>query len=132
MPQLPRVLHDATAIIADHTTQSTGVAWRLDEVGRQLDANVLNLTAGQAIGTHADADLDVLLVILAGNGSMTTAADPLHLAPGQLVWLPRGSHHGLVAGIDGLAYLTVHRRRSGMQIRSSADSAPVEGRGPAG
>ena len=125
MPELPRVLHDAKSIIADHMTQSTGVAWRLDEVGRQLDANVLNLTAGQTIGTHADVDLDVLLVILAGSGSMTTKAEPLHLAPGKLVWLPRGSDHGLVAGIDGLAYLTVHRRRQGMQIRSSAGSAPA-------
>lgn len=125
MPELPRVLHDAQPIIADHLAQSAGVAWRLDEVGRQLDANVVNLAAGQTIGTHADAELDVLVVILAGSGSVTTDAEPLPLTPGRLVWLPRGSGHGLVAGIDGLAYLTVHRRRPGMQIRSSAGSAPV-------
>ena len=84
MPELPRVLHDAHSIITDHLTQPTGVVWRLDEIQRQLDANVLNLAAGQTIGVHADPDLDVLLVILGGSGSMTSDAEPLQLAPGKV------------------------------------------------
>jgi hypothetical protein len=40
----------------------------------------------------------------------------LLLLPGELVWMPRGSTRSLTAGADGLAYLTVHQRRPGMQI----------------
>jgi hypothetical protein len=38
-----------------------------------------------------------------------------------VVWLPHGSTRGVTAGADGLAYLTVHRRRPGMQIRRRGD-----------
>jgi quercetin dioxygenase-like cupin family protein len=117
MPDLPHVLHDLQPIITDHEAGPTGVVWRLEETGRQLDANALNLAAGTTIDTHAEPDLDVLLVILAGGGSLATDAGRLDLAPGAMVWLPRGSTRSLAAGNDGLAYLTVHRRRPGMQIR---------------
>jgi mannose-6-phosphate isomerase-like protein (cupin superfamily) len=123
MPDLPRVLHGVQPIVADHTAQPMGVVWRLEEVGRQLDANVLNLPAGQTIGTHVEPDLDVLLVIVAGSGTMVTEAGLLTLGPGELVWLPHGSVRSLAAGAEGLAYLTVHRRRPGMQIRSSGQAA---------
>jgi quercetin dioxygenase-like cupin family protein len=123
MPDLPRVLHGVQPIVADHSAQPMGVVWRLEEVGRQLDANVLNLPAGQRIGAHVEPDLDVLLVVVAGSGSMVTEAGLLTFGPGELVWLPHGSVRSLAAGGDGLAYLTVHRRRPGMQIRSSGQAA---------
>jgi mannose-6-phosphate isomerase-like protein (cupin superfamily) len=123
MPDLPRVLHGVQPIVADQTAQPVGVVWRLEEVGRQLDVNVLNLPAGERIGAHVEADLDVLLVIVAGSGTMVTEAGLLTFGPGELVWLPRGSVRSLAAGAEGLAYLTVHRRRPGMQIRSSGQAA---------
>jgi quercetin dioxygenase-like cupin family protein len=119
MHEVPRVLHDLQPIVTDRTALPAGVVWRLAEGGRQLDANVLNLPAGQTIGTHAEPDLDVLLVIVSGSGMMGTDTGRLMLVPGELVWLPRGSTRSLTAGADGLAYLTVHQRRPGMQIRSS-------------
>jgi len=93
---------------------------------------VLNLPAGQCIGTHAEPDLDVLMVMVAGSGTLTTNGGPLPLTPGALVWLPHGSTRSLAAGTDGLSYLTTHRRRPGMQIRRGhpqahrppAESAP--------
>jgi quercetin dioxygenase-like cupin family protein len=128
MHEVPRVLHDLQPIVTDRTALPAGVVWRLAEGGRQLDANVLNLPAGQTIGTHAEPDLDVLLVIVSGSGMMGTDTGRLMLVPGELVWLPRGSTRSLTAGADGLAYLTVHQRRPGMQIRSSGH-APCLGPG---
>jgi quercetin dioxygenase-like cupin family protein len=118
MLDVPRVLHDVQPIVADNTAVSPGVVWRLAEVGRQLDANVLNLRARQVIGAHAEPDLDVLVVVLAGGGTMSTDVGPLPLVPGDVVWLPHGSARSLAAGADGLAYLTVHQRRPGMQIHT--------------
>lgn len=124
MAAVPRVLHDMEPVLADHTAQPGGVLWRLSESGRQLDANVLNLSAGQSIGVHAEPELDVLLLIVAGTGTMASGDGPLALVPGGLIWLPRNSTRSIAAGADGLAYLTVHRRRPGMQI-ASRRPAPI-------
>ncbi|MHA6797333.1 cupin domain-containing protein (plasmid) [Pseudonocardia bannensis] len=113
----PRVLYDMQPLIADNRAASAGVVWRLAGSGRQLDANVLNLPAGQRIDTHTEPDLDVLVVVLAGSGTLTTTDGLLPLTPGMLVWLPHGSTRSLDAGAQGLSYLTTHRRRPGMQIR---------------
>jgi quercetin dioxygenase-like cupin family protein len=121
--EVPRVLHDMQPVVADNLAVPAGVVWRLAEAGRQLDANVVNLSAGQVIGSHTEPDLDVLLVIVAGSGTMSTVSGPLLLLPGELVWLPHGSTRSLAAGADGLAYLTVHQRRPGMQIRTRPTSS---------
>jgi quercetin dioxygenase-like cupin family protein len=80
-------------------------------------ANVVHLPPGQCVGTHAEPDLDVLLLVVAGDGDLATTDESTHLSPGTLLWLPRGSVRSLCAGQDGMSYLTAHRRRPGMQIR---------------
>ncbi|GAA4678887.1 hypothetical protein GCM10023215_09830 [Pseudonocardia yuanmonensis] len=124
MSDAVRVLHDVQPLISDDTSVPDGVVWRLTEPGRQLDANVLHLSPGRTIDTHTEPDLDVLLVVVAGTGRVESAGDAVTLTAGNLVWLPRGSTRRLVAGAGGLSYLTVHRRRSGMQIGSGPPPAP--------
>ncbi|MFD1663090.1 cupin domain-containing protein [Streptomyces caeni] len=94
-----------------------GALWKLAEDGRQLDANLIHLPPGQRVGSHAEPDLDVLLLVVAGDGVLDTAQGRQRLAEGALFWLPHGSSRSLSAGEGGLSYLTVHRRRPGMQIR---------------
>lgn len=120
--ETPRVVHDMQHALADHTSLPPGVSWRLTEPVRQLDANVLNLAAGHTIETHAEPDLDVLVVIIAGTGCIETDNAKLPLTAGELLWLPRGSTRKLSAGARGLAYLTVHQRRPGLQIKSGPPS----------
>ncbi|WP_425472181.1 AraC family ligand binding domain-containing protein [Streptomyces cyaneus] len=60
----------------------------------------------------------MLLLVVAGEGTVTGADGIGHLSEGALLWLPRGSRRSLEAGDDGLSYLTVHQRRPGLQIRS--------------
>nr|WP_225845883.1 hypothetical protein [Streptomyces sp. HPF1205] len=94
-----------------------GALWKLAEPGRQLDANLVHLPAGERVGAHAEPDLDVLLLVVAGGGAVETPEGTERLADGALFWLPRGSTRAIAAGPEGLSYLTVHRRRPGMQIR---------------
>jgi quercetin dioxygenase-like cupin family protein len=114
---VPRLLCDVQALAALQDAPA-GALWRLAESGRQLDANVVHLPAGERVGTHAEPDLDVLLLVIAGDGTMDTAEGPMALAGGALCWLPHGSTRSVSAGAGGLTYVTVHRRRPGMQIRS--------------
>lgn len=116
-PPVPMLLCDATALAAAADAPS-GALWRLAEPGRQLDANVVHLPSCAHVATHAEPDLDVLLLVLAGSGVLGTADGERHLAAGGLLWLPHGASRSITAGPDGLRYLTVHRRRPGMQIRS--------------
>jgi len=112
----PRVLFD-TATVETLGPTSTGAVWRLTEPGRQLDANIVRMPSGQRVETHAEPDLDVLLLVVAGDGTLVAPDGPCSLVEGSLVWLPHGSTRGLVAGRRGMSYLTVHRRRPGMRIQ---------------
>ncbi|MGW1270703.1 cupin domain-containing protein [Streptomyces sp. NPDC002491] len=104
----------------------SGALWRLAESGRQLDANLVRLPAGRHVHAHVEPELDVLLLVVAGDGVLATPDGAETLAQGKLVWLPKGSSRSITAHGDGLSYLTVHRRRPGMQIRSrpTGDGAP--------
>ena len=119
-PPIPTLLCDTAALIGA-TPDAAGVLWKLAESGRQLDANVVHLPADQRVGTHREPDLDVLLLVLAGDGVLGADAEGTsqNLAAGKLMWLPHGSTRSITAGHGGLSYLTVHRRRPGMQIRSA-------------
>ncbi|GAA0909965.1 hypothetical protein [Streptomyces thermoalcalitolerans] len=119
----PRLLCDARAL-ADAPPLPAGVLWKLDEPGRQLDANVVRLAPGGSVAPHREPDLDVLLFVVAGSGVLGAGRgdEPRQLTPGTTVWLPHGSTRSLTAGRDGLTYLTVHRRRPGMQIRRRDDA----------
>ncbi|MFF4394387.1 cupin domain-containing protein [Streptomyces sp. NPDC001480] len=113
---VPRVLCD-TGSLAPSDDTSAGALWRLAEPGRQLDANVVRLPPTRRVDPHTEPDLDVLLLVVAGEGTLVSTEGSQPLGTGSLVWLPHGSTRGLVAGAAGLSYLTVHRRRPGMRIR---------------
>ncbi|MFD7812187.1 cupin domain-containing protein [Streptomyces sp. NPDC059785] len=102
----------------DGAGEPTGALWRLAEPGRQLDANVVRIPPAGRVDVHTEPDLDVLLLVVAGSGTLLGPGDgPLPLRPGSLNWLPHGAARGLHAGPDGLHCLTVHRRRPGMRVQ---------------
>jgi quercetin dioxygenase-like cupin family protein len=121
-----RMLCDVQALTRT-SPDPAGVLWKLAESGRQLDANLIRLPAGEHIATHAEPDLDVLILVVTGDGAMDTPEGALPLSEGVLLWLPHGSTRSITAGSQGLAYVTVHRRRPGMQIRRHSGLTPGNG-----
>lgn len=116
-PPLPRVLCDTAGLLSPGGDGPAGALWRLAEPGRQLDANVVRLPAGGRVDTHTEPDLDVLLLVLDGAARLESADGGHALRTGVLTWLPHGSTRALLAGPDGVTYLTVHRRRPGLRIQ---------------
>ncbi|OKJ97121.1 hypothetical protein AMK26_29110 [Streptomyces sp. CB03234] len=94
-----------------------GALWRLAADGRQLDANLVRVTPDTRVPAHVEPDLDVFLYVVDGDGRLDTGDGERPLDAGCVVWLPRGARRGVVAGPEGLTYLTVHRRRPGLSIR---------------
>ncbi|MEU1053235.1 hypothetical protein ABZ397_11860 [Streptomyces sp. NPDC005876] len=126
-----RVLTDAAALAA-LPEAPPGALWKLAEPGRQLDANVVRLPPSARVAPHTEPDLDVLLLVLAGAGTLLGTGDPRGLRAGELVWLPHGAVRGIEAGPDGLTYLTAHRRRPGLTIRRAPGAGPTGDAGDAG
>lgn len=126
---VPRELANVAEALGAGPVDQAGVLWRLGESGRQLDANLVRLRPEQRIDPHTDQELDVLLVILEGSGTLHTASGPQRIAQGSLLWVPHTSERGLHAGADGMAYLTVHRRRPGMRIGRRSQQAEEEREG---
>ncbi|MEU3845016.1 cupin domain-containing protein [Streptomyces sp. NPDC028635] len=121
-PPVPRTLCDVRALAVPGAAR--GVSWKLAEAGRQLDANVVHLPPGRSVDTHVEPDLDVLLLVVAGEGTVSGGGTDERVGEGALVWLPRGSSRSLAAGGSGLHYLTVHQRRPGLRIGRRGPSAP--------
>lgn len=111
----PRLLCEVGSVLAADG-DAGGAVWSLPVADRQLDANIVRLPSGGRVDEHVGPDLDVLVHVLAGSGEVTTVGDAVALTPGALVWLPRKSRRAISAGPDGLAYLTVHRRRAALSI----------------
>jgi uncharacterized protein (DUF2249 family) len=126
---LPRVVTDTTTLqaAAELDADAGGAVWRLEPTARQLDANVIRLRSDGQIEAHLGPDLDVLLHVLAGSGQIVTAADSIFVQAGAVVWLPRRSQRAILAGSDGLTYLSVHPRRPGLSIAAPAVGADVGG-----
>ncbi|MGO3251902.1 MAG: cupin domain-containing protein, partial [Microbacterium gubbeenense] len=89
-----------------------GAVWSLAPDDRTLDANVIWLPAGDGIAAHQGPDLDVLVHIIDGSGTLVTGDGEIALTTGVLAWLPPRSRRAFAAGPDGLRYLTVHQRKT--------------------
>lgn len=101
-----------------------GSAWRLEPPTRGLDANVIDLPPGDQIRTHVGPALDVLIHILAGDGTLETDDGSIALDVGTIVWLPPHSTRRFIAGPGGLRYFSVHPRKPGLTITAApADRA---------
>lgn len=112
---LPRVVGD-TAALPGPAGGAGGSQWQLTPAERGLDANVITLPPGDEIAAHDGPELDVLVHVLDGAGTLHTADGPLALTPGVLVWLPPRSRRRFTAGPEGLRYFTVHRRKPPLTI----------------
>ena len=81
-----------------------------------LNATLLVWPSRHEVAEHVNAAFDVLLVVLDGGGVVSVDGAPHAVSAGDAVVLPRGTRRSIGAGDDGIRYLTVHRRRGGLEI----------------
>ncbi|MHA6799686.1 cupin domain-containing protein [Bounagaea algeriensis] len=117
-------LGEVEVVHPDEAGGSGGVLWRLQESARQLDANVVHLPARERVDWHTEQQRDVLVVVLSGTGTVHTDDGRGALVAGTVLWLPRDTRRSLVAGPDGMSYVTAHQRRPGLQIQRRTLAEP--------
>ncbi len=91
-----------------------GVVWSVSPGG--FHGNLVVLGPGGAVGAHRNDAVDVLVVVLDGEGMAAVEGEPVRLAPTAALLLPRGATREIAAGPAGLRYLTVHAERAPLGI----------------
>ena len=97
-----------------------GPAWT--RRSEDLDANLLVFGAGEGVAEHVNAEVDVLLVGVAGEGVVAVDGRRLPLRAGQAILVPKGARRATLGRGDRFAYLTCHRRRP--SLRPSSEGRP--------
>lgn len=82
-----------------------------------LNVNLLVFDAPSGVAEHTNDEVDVLLVGIAGQGTIVVEGETRTLAAGGAIVIPKGARRA-VEVVDGrFAYLTCHRRRAGLWPR---------------
>ena len=81
-----------------------------------LNATLLAWPPGAGTGEHVNAELDVILVVLDGTATIELDGESRLARTGEVVVLEKGRRRRVTAGPAGVRYLTVHRRREGLDI----------------
>ena len=71
----------------------------------------------ETIREHVNDERDVLYAVFEGRARLSVDGEPAELESGDAAIVAKGSRRSLVAGPDGVRYLTAHVRRGGLQIR---------------
>jgi mannose-6-phosphate isomerase-like protein (cupin superfamily) len=96
--------------------RGSGTVWT-QEGSEDLNANLVRFEAGEGVGTHANYEVDVLLLGVLGSGTVVVDGEEFALGPGRLVFVPKGCLRATrSAPGEEFAYLTVHRRRGPMSV----------------
>lgn len=83
-----------------------------------LNATVVAWQPGGGVSSHRNDERDVLVVVIAGDGTLRVDGRQIHLHAQRGVMIPKGTVREVSAGPHGLRYLSIHLRRSGLtQIR---------------
>jgi quercetin dioxygenase-like cupin family protein len=105
-----------TAAIVDlaQVEGTGGVVWSVSPGG--FHTNLVVLEPDAAIAAHRNDALDVLVVVLGGEGNAAVDDETFELAPTAALLVRRGTSRSITAGPSGLRYLTVHARRGPLVI----------------
>lgn len=100
-----------------------GVVWSASPSG--CHANLVVLEPGGSIGTHRNDELDVLVVVLDGHGTITIDGAAVPASATTAVVVPAGAVRSVTAGPGGLRYLTIHAERRPLAITASRGGRDV-------
>lgn len=92
-----------------------GVIWTLD-ASSELNANLVQFGTGHSVEEHVNDEVEVIVVGVSGEGTVTVDQQEHALSAGMLVFIPKGARRSTVSASEDFAYLTVHRRRRPLQI----------------
>jgi quercetin dioxygenase-like cupin family protein len=79
-----------------------------------LNINLLSFDQGQGVPAHVNDEVDVLLVVVAGEGVLQLDGTAHPVRAGQVCLIPKGVERAIRSAGGPFAYLSCHRRRGGL------------------
>jgi quercetin dioxygenase-like cupin family protein len=90
-------------------TQETGPIFGAE--CEDLDFTLLQWSSGDGVQEHLNDELDVLMIVLAGQGEVTVDGVCYALESGRALLIPKNTRRRVLSSSDGFRYLNVHKRR---------------------
>ncbi|MGH3051103.1 MAG: cupin domain-containing protein [Gaiellaceae bacterium] len=94
---------------------SRGPVWGAES--DDLNATILAWPPGDGPGEHVNEHRDVVYAVFEGSATLTVDGESRELLAGEATIVEKGARRGLVAGADGVRYLTAHLRRGGLELK---------------
>lgn len=104
-----------------NTSGPGGAVWNLPH-GGDLDANLVHLHAGEVVEAHVNHEVDVAMYVQSGRGEIVIDGTTHQLRDATFALVPKGARRRIWAGPSGITFLSIHRRRGPLSIRSSGSS----------
>jgi mannose-6-phosphate isomerase-like protein (cupin superfamily) len=82
-----------------------------------LNATLLEWPAGEGPPEYVNDERDVLYVVVAGSAQLLVGGELRELSAGEATIVDKGARRALVAGPEGVRYLTAHTRRGGLELK---------------
>jgi quercetin dioxygenase-like cupin family protein len=101
-----------SAVDALTAARGSGPVWT--RTSADLNVNLLSFDDGEGVPEHVNSEVDVLLVVVAGEGRALIDGVEHRLAPGSLCLIPKGCARSIHALGGRFAYVSCHRRRGGL------------------
>ncbi len=92
--------------------QNSGPQW--GEASEELNATLLSWEKGKGVAAHVNTELDVCIIVIAGEGEAVIDDEKIALRPGVAVVIPKGSTRAISSSSPRLTYYSIHRRRPGL------------------
>lgn len=109
----PQVIALATLATKAAEEARDGVLWSL--ASADLNANLVRFAAGDGVVPHVNDEVDVLGVVVAGEGALVIEGREEPLRFGVAFFIPKGARRAIRATTSELVYLTCHRGRAALQ-----------------
>ena len=108
--------HDRLQVLTMGGAPSSGDAPHLlgSLTSADLNVNMLRFSGDNGIEEHVNREVDVLIVVLDGEGVVTVDGTPAVLAAGDTTIIPKGAARSIRSNGDRFAYLTCHGQRRGL------------------
>jgi quercetin dioxygenase-like cupin family protein len=120
-PQPP--LREEVAVAAPDQSRGAADGSASDE----LNVTALSWRAGYGPPEHVNEERDVLVVVLDGSATLTIEGEEHALGHGEAAIITKGRKRKITAGVGGVRYLSVHRRRPPLQIGRAAGQGDGDG-----
>jgi quercetin dioxygenase-like cupin family protein len=100
--------------VSEWLTPDAGAGPLWTKATADLNVNLIAFPAGHGVAEHVNAEVDVLIVVVHGEGVLEINGVEQTLHVGQACVIRKGALRAIRSTSSQLAYLTCHKRRQGL------------------